>query len=160
MGPIICVSSAKEGKTQVGWVVVVRRRVQRWARTNNVPPNRSRCYVFNSNKMTMKSPWKKTWEKYCEDGCAYNCQTNGKNWYKKPNKDHNSWKMVDYDIELKVLWTSTCSTTQFGCKFNIVRMLWTIVPHPPWIITPNWWGLKCSARIFLNWIARVRTIKR
>jgi len=28
-GPTICVSSAREGKTQVGWAITVRQRTQR-----------------------------------------------------------------------------------------------------------------------------------
>jgi hypothetical protein len=67
-GPIIRVSFAKEGKTQVEWVVIVRCRTQKWTRTNNVPPNGSTYHVLNFNKMTMRSPWWETWEKYCGDG--------------------------------------------------------------------------------------------
>jgi hypothetical protein len=65
--------------------------------------------------------------------------------------------MVDRDTELKVLWTSTCSTTQFWCRSNIVRMPWTIVSHPWQIVTPNEWGLKCSTKASLNWITNVQT---
>jgi hypothetical protein len=39
--PIICVSSAKEGKTQVGWATIVKQRAQRWTRTNNTPSDGS-----------------------------------------------------------------------------------------------------------------------
>jgi len=63
-GLTICVSSTNKGKTQVGWVVVVGQRVQRWARTNNVPPNGSPCCVRDSNKMIMRSLCWEAWEKY------------------------------------------------------------------------------------------------
>jgi hypothetical protein len=53
--PTICVSSAKERKTKIGWIVIVRQRAQRWTRTNNVPPNGSPCYVPNSDEMIMIS---------------------------------------------------------------------------------------------------------
>ncbi len=70
-------------------------------------------------------------------------------------KDRNFWKMVDCNIELKALWASSYNTTQFGCKFNIVQMPWTIVSHPPQAVTPNWWKLKCSMKVSINWIANV-----
>jgi hypothetical protein len=53
--PIICVSSAKERKTQVRWVVVIRWKVRIWAKENNIPPNWSPCHVPNFNEMTMRS---------------------------------------------------------------------------------------------------------
>jgi hypothetical protein len=68
--------------------------------------------------------------------------------------------MADNDIELKTLWTSSYNTTQFGCKSNIVQMPWTIVSHPPQVVTPNWWKLKCSMKVSLNWIANVLAIKQ
>jgi len=37
--PNICVSFTKEGKTQIKWVVIVRRITRRWAKVNNVPSN-------------------------------------------------------------------------------------------------------------------------
>jgi hypothetical protein len=55
-GPTICVSSAKEGKTQVRHATIVGRRTWRWAKTNNGSPNGSLCHVPNSNKMIMRSP--------------------------------------------------------------------------------------------------------
>jgi hypothetical protein len=39
--PTICVSSTSEGKTQVGWVVVVKWTTQRCANANNAPPKGS-----------------------------------------------------------------------------------------------------------------------
>jgi hypothetical protein len=36
-----------------------------------------------------------------------------------------------------VTWTTIYNTTQFGCKFNIIRRPWIIVSHPPWVVTPN-----------------------
>jgi hypothetical protein len=41
---IICVSFANEGKTKIGWVAVIGRKTQRWAKTNNIPPNGSTCH--------------------------------------------------------------------------------------------------------------------
>jgi len=38
IGPTICVSSMNEGKTQVGWVVVVRWTTWKCVNANNVPP--------------------------------------------------------------------------------------------------------------------------
>jgi hypothetical protein len=61
--------------------------------------------------MTMKSPRQEAWEKYSGDGFAYNRRTNGKFWSKELGEDHNFWKMIDHDTELKALWTSTCNTT-------------------------------------------------
>jgi hypothetical protein len=67
--------------------------------------------------------------------------------------------MVDRDIELKVLWTSTCNTTKFGCECNIIQTSWTTVSHSTWVLKPSWWKLQCSTKISLNWIAKVWAIK-
>jgi len=40
--------------------------------------------------MTMKFPCWEVWKKYSRDGCAKNSQTNGKEWSKELNEDHNS----------------------------------------------------------------------
>jgi len=53
--PTICTSLVNEGKTQVGWVVVVRRKVQICDKTNNVPFKRSPYHKLNSYKMIMRS---------------------------------------------------------------------------------------------------------
>jgi hypothetical protein len=70
IGPTMCISSTNVGKTQVGWVVVVGQKVQKWANANNTPPNGSPCQVPNSNEMTMRSPCLETFEKYTRDGHA------------------------------------------------------------------------------------------
>jgi len=67
---IICVSSTNKKKTQVRWVVVIRRLAQGWTKGNNALPNWSSCCIFDSNKMSMKSPNQEAWEKYNEDECA------------------------------------------------------------------------------------------
>jgi hypothetical protein len=50
VGPIICVSSSKKMKTQVGWVIVVRWRAWRWTKANNTPPNGSPYHVPTPTK--------------------------------------------------------------------------------------------------------------
>jgi hypothetical protein len=90
----------------------------------------------------------------CRWAC-YNYRTNRENWSKELGEDCNFWKMVDRNIELKALWASSYNTTQFGCKFNIVQMPWTIVSHPSQVVTPNWWKLKCSMKVSINWITNV-----
>ncbi len=55
MGPTICVSSTKEGKTQMGCVIDVGQIAWKWARINNVPLNGSPYNVPNFDKMIMKS---------------------------------------------------------------------------------------------------------
>jgi len=56
VGPTLCVAFAKEGKTHVGWVVVIGQKTRRWTKTNNIPPNGSPYRVPNFDKMTMRSP--------------------------------------------------------------------------------------------------------
>ncbi len=38
IGPTICIFSTSEGKTQVGWVVVIRWTTRGCVNANNVPP--------------------------------------------------------------------------------------------------------------------------
>jgi hypothetical protein len=59
----MCVSSVNEGKTQVGWIVVIKQQMWKWANANNTPPKRSSCHV-NSNEMTIKSRSLKAFKKY------------------------------------------------------------------------------------------------
>jgi hypothetical protein len=66
--PIMCISSANEGKTQIRWVIVIRQRVRRWA--NNTPPKNSFYHVLGSNEIIMKSSCLEASEKYNGDGCA------------------------------------------------------------------------------------------
>jgi hypothetical protein len=44
---IICISPANKGKTQIGWIIIIGQKMQRWAKTNNVPPNGSPCHEPN-----------------------------------------------------------------------------------------------------------------
>jgi len=37
--PIICVSSTKEGKTQIRWAIIIGRKMHKWTRVNNIPSN-------------------------------------------------------------------------------------------------------------------------
>jgi len=53
----ICVLSANKKKTQVGSVVIIRWRMQRWARVNNVISNGFPYHVFNFDEVIMKSPY-------------------------------------------------------------------------------------------------------
>jgi hypothetical protein len=66
----MCVSSTNERKTQVGWVVVVKQRMWKWASANNTPPKGFPYHVLNWNEMTMKSLCLKTSKKYNGDGCV------------------------------------------------------------------------------------------
>jgi hypothetical protein len=66
--PIMCVSFANEGKTQVGWIVVVGWRVQRWTSVNNTPPEESPCCVSDLDEMIMKSLCLEAFENYGGDG--------------------------------------------------------------------------------------------
>ncbi len=68
VGPTICVSSSNERRTQVGWVVAIGWKVQKWTKTNNVIPIRSPCHVLDFDEMTMKSPCWETWKKYSAMG--------------------------------------------------------------------------------------------
>jgi hypothetical protein len=43
-----------EGKTQVGWVVLIRRIVRKCVKVNNVSPKRSPCHVPYLDEMLMK----------------------------------------------------------------------------------------------------------
>jgi hypothetical protein len=52
----ICLSSANKRKTQVGWVITIRQKMQRWAIANNVLPNGFPYHVPNSDEMIMRSP--------------------------------------------------------------------------------------------------------
>ncbi len=68
--PTMCVSSANEGKTQVGWVVAIGWKAWKWASANNTPPKGSPYHVLDSNEMIVKSPCLKTSKIYNGDGCA------------------------------------------------------------------------------------------
>jgi hypothetical protein len=68
--PIICISSNKNGKTQVGWVIAIGQKSQMWVKTNNIPPNGFPYCALDFNKMIMKSPCQEAWKKYCGDGRA------------------------------------------------------------------------------------------
>ncbi len=43
-----------EEKTQVRWVVLMKRIVQKYVKVNNAPPKRSPCHVPYLDEMTMK----------------------------------------------------------------------------------------------------------
>jgi len=45
----------KKGKHKWG-ATTIRRKVQKWAKTYNAPPNGSPCHVPNADKMIMKAP--------------------------------------------------------------------------------------------------------
>jgi len=57
-----------EGKTQVGWATIVRRKTQRCTKVNNTPPKKSPYCVLNLNEMPMKSSCQEVWNKYSGDG--------------------------------------------------------------------------------------------
>jgi hypothetical protein len=75
VGPTMRVSFSNEGKTQVGWVVTIGQKAQRWANINNTPPKGSPCHVPYSDEMTMKSPCLKVFENIMEMGM---CKTDKK----------------------------------------------------------------------------------
>ncbi len=54
VGPTICVSFAKEGKTQVRWATAIGWKAWRWARTNNIPPNGSPCKKSGEDPLEQK----------------------------------------------------------------------------------------------------------
>ncbi len=60
----------RKEKTQIKQVAIVRRRTQRWTKTNNAFPNGFPYPVLNSDKMTMRSPCWEIFEKYNGDGHA------------------------------------------------------------------------------------------
>ncbi len=57
-----------EGKTQVGWVAIIKWKVKGCTKVNNTPPKGSSRCVLNSNEMSMKSSCQETCNKYNEDG--------------------------------------------------------------------------------------------
>jgi hypothetical protein len=63
----MCVSSANERKTQIGWVVVVGWKAQKWTNVNNYPWKRSPCCILDSDEMVMKSLCLEVLEKYSGD---------------------------------------------------------------------------------------------
>jgi hypothetical protein len=67
-----------EGKTHVGWAVIIRQKAQRCNKVNNTLPKGSPCCVLNSNVMSMKSSCQETCNKYSGDGHTENHQTNRK----------------------------------------------------------------------------------
>jgi hypothetical protein len=62
--PTIDVSLANEGKTKVGWSVIVRQKMRKCVNANNILFKRSPCHVLNLNKMTMRSSCIKACEEY------------------------------------------------------------------------------------------------
>jgi hypothetical protein len=68
---------------------------------NNIPPKGSGHRGPDLDEMIMKSSCLKAFEKYNGDGHALNQWTNGKFWSKVLVKNHNSLKIVVWDIELK-----------------------------------------------------------
>jgi hypothetical protein len=62
--PTICTSLVNEGKTQVGWVVAVRQRMQICVKTNNVTLKRSPYHKLNSDKIIMRSLCREAYKKY------------------------------------------------------------------------------------------------
>jgi hypothetical protein len=60
----MCVSSTNKGKTQIGWVVPIKQRMQIRANANNTPPKGSPYFLPNSNEMIMKSSYLETSKKY------------------------------------------------------------------------------------------------
>jgi hypothetical protein len=66
----MCVLSTNERKTQVGWVVVIRWIMQKWAKTNNAPPNGFFYCVPNFDEMIMRSSCLEACKTYSGDGCA------------------------------------------------------------------------------------------
>jgi hypothetical protein len=66
----MCISFANEGQTQVGWVVIVGWRMQKWTNVNNTPPKGSLCHLPHLNEMTVKSSCLEAFEKYSGNGCV------------------------------------------------------------------------------------------
>ncbi len=64
VGPIMCVSSTNERKTQIGWATTLQQKTWKWISVNDTPSKRSPCYVPNSNEMTIKSLCLKAFAKY------------------------------------------------------------------------------------------------
>jgi hypothetical protein len=69
-------------------------------------------------------------------------KTNPKNWEKTVTLE--KWLIVTLN------WSYYRHPPINPTQSNIARMSWTTISHPPWIITPNWCGLKCFTRISLN----------
>jgi len=57
-------------ETQVGCVVIVRWRTQKFGKTNNAPPKRSPFSWTKLGQNDCESLYRKTCEKYHEDGHA------------------------------------------------------------------------------------------
>jgi hypothetical protein len=133
----MCVSFANERKTQVGWVVAIGWKTWKWVSVNNIPPKGSPCCVLDLDEMIVRSLCLKAFKEYNENGHVLNWQTNGKSWSKVLIQDYNSWKMVIWDTELNVFWTSTCNTTHSECRSNIALTPWTTILHFPNVATPN-----------------------
>ncbi len=62
----------------------------------------------------------------------------------KAPSSHNSLKITTRKTLLKMFLTSTCITTQLGCKSNKAQMPKMMASQPPKVNTPNWWEDKCS----------------
>jgi hypothetical protein len=66
----MCVSSPNEGKTQVKWAGIVRRRVWRWISANNIPPKGFPCHVQDLDEMIVRFSCLETSKNYSGNGCA------------------------------------------------------------------------------------------
>jgi len=73
-----CVSFTNEGKTQVGWAIVIGRRTWRWISVNDIPPKGSPYRQPDSNAMIKKSLCLETSKKYSKNGVRKTNEQMGK----------------------------------------------------------------------------------